>query len=82
MSQHFSRRHIFHLAGLAAGATLSARVTSAQEPQPQRAPQGARAGGAARRGGFGGANPEPFPGLATRSTVALIHGEDRRKKRL
>jgi uncharacterized protein (DUF362 family) len=80
MSQQMSRRSIFHLAGLAAGATLAARDASAQQPEGRGAsPQGARAGGARRGGGFGGANPEPFPGLATRSAVALIQGEDRRK---
>jgi len=76
MPRHASRRELFRLAGLAAGVTLSARDTTAQQPLPQQ-PQAGRGG---RGGGrFGGSHPDPFPGLATRSTVSLIHGEDRRK---
>ena len=76
MPRHASRREILRLAGLAAGVTLGARDTTAQQPPPQQ-PQAGRGG---RGGGrFGGSHPDPFPGLATRSTVSLIHGEDRRK---
>jgi uncharacterized protein (DUF362 family) len=55
---------------------LGSRYASAQQPQaPQPAPPGQRAGGNRSLAG----NPEPFPALQTRSTVALVHGEDRRK---
>src|SRR5512140_3896485 len=73
MSVVFSRRGLLQLAGAAAGAMLGSRYASAQQPQaPQPAPRprGIR--------GFGG-NPEPFPPLQTRSTVSLVHGDDRRK---
>ncbi len=73
MSSSFSRRGLFHLAGAAAGAMLGSRYASAQ--QPQAPPPAPRAGG--NRGLSG--NPEPFPSLQTRSTVSLVHGEDRRK---
>jgi uncharacterized protein (DUF362 family) len=73
MSSSLSRRGLFHLAGAAAGAMLGSRYASAQQPQaPNPAP---RAGGNRSLAG----NPEPFPALQTRSTVSLVHGEDRRK---
>jgi uncharacterized protein (DUF362 family) len=72
MSFVYSRRGLFHLAGAAAATMLGSRRASAQQAQPPNpAPN-------PRRRGFGG-NPEPFPALQTRSTVALVHGEDRRK---
>ena len=61
------------LAGAAAGAMLGSRYASAQQPQP---PKPAPKPGGNR--GLSG-NPEPFPALQTRSTVSLVHGEDRRK---
>jgi uncharacterized protein (DUF362 family) len=63
MSAHFSRRGLFHLAGLAAGATLSSRTATAQPPQAAARPSAAG----------------PAEGLAQRATVALAQGEDRRK---
>ncbi len=76
MSGYVSRRTIFHLAGLAASARLGARIASAQQP-PAEAPKPA----APKRGGnqMMTGHPDPFPGLATRSTVSLVKGEDRRK---
>jgi uncharacterized protein (DUF362 family) len=74
MSSSLSRRGLFHLAGAAAGAMLGSRYASAQQPQAPT-PAAPRAGGNRSLGG----NPEPFPGVQTRSTVALVHGEDRRK---
>jgi uncharacterized protein (DUF362 family) len=81
MSRPTSRREIFRLAGLAAGVTVNSRYASAQPPAEQAKPPQRGEGGAGRRGGgwFGGGHPEPFPGLAGRSAVSLIHGEDRRK---
>jgi uncharacterized protein (DUF362 family) len=72
MSGSFSRRNLFHLAGAAAGALMGSRYASAQqEPKPAPKP---RDGNRLMSG-----HPDPFPGLATRSTVSLVHGEDRRK---
>ncbi len=73
MFRSFSRRNLFRLAGAAAGTMLSSRYASGQEPQaPKPAPRPRGTGGLA-------GNPEPFPALQTRSAVALVHGEDRRK---
>jgi len=73
MSVAFSRRSLFHLAGAAAGAMLGSRLASAQPPQaPTPVPR------PGRNRGFGG-HPEPFPALQMRSTVSLVHGEDRRR---
>jgi uncharacterized protein (DUF362 family) len=70
----FSRRGLFHLAGAAATAMLGSRRASAGPPPhaPQAAPRPGR-----NRGPV--ANPELFPALRSRSTVSLVHGEDRRK---
>jgi len=70
MAKGFQRRTLFQLAGAAA---LSRKaIAAAQQAQPQRQmpPQ--------RRLGFG-AHTEDFPGLDRRSTVAIEHGDDRRK---
>jgi uncharacterized protein (DUF362 family) len=65
------RRNLFKLAG--AAALLRSRVVSAQQAQaPARPPAG-------RGGGGNAGNPEPFPGLERRSTVAIAQGDDRRK---
>src|ERR1019366_8313178 len=70
------RRSLFQLAG--AAALLRARVGSAQQAPtagqqpPARPPAG-------RGGGGNAGNPEPFPELERRSTVAITQGEDRRK---
>src|ERR1035441_8948609 len=74
---NFPRRSLFHLAG--AAALLRSRILSAQQP-PAPGQPGAPARPPAGRGGGGNAgNPEPFPGVERRSTVALTQGEDRRK---
>jgi len=65
MSGHFSRRNLFQVAGAAAGAMLGGRLATAQEQKPVRRPMGG--------------HPDPFPPLATRSTVSMIQGDDRRK---
>ncbi len=71
MSVTLSRRRLFHLAGAAAGAMLGGRYAWAQQPQePKPARRPVR--------GFGG-NPEPFPAVQARSTVSLVHGENRRR---
>lgn len=86
MSGPYSRRNLFQLAGVAAGAMLGNRGVLAQQTAPGGAPPAGQRGtggqappGAGGRGGRMGGNPEPFPAVATRSTVSLIHGEDRRK---
>jgi len=76
MSMQYSRRSLFQLAGLAASATLSARCSFAQQaPEAQPAPPAKPKISNQRIL----PHPDPFPGLATRSTVAVIQGEDRRK---
>ncbi len=75
MENGFPRRSLFQLAGMAA--LLRGRVASAEQP-PAQPPQGRPAGGRGGRGMITG-NPEPFPGLERKSTVALIQGDDRRK---
>lgn len=77
MSGSFSRRNLFELAGAAAGAMLTSRYASAQAPQGAKPAPAAAGRGGGNRGLSG--NPEPFPALQTRSTVSLVHGEDRRK---
>ncbi len=62
MSGHLSRRGLFHLAGLAAGATLSSRAATAQPAQTVAKPPATA----------------PAEGPAQRATVALAQGEDRR----
>jgi uncharacterized protein (DUF362 family) len=57
------RRSLFQLAG--AAALLRKSLTGQQVP--------------ARRPGQGGGHPEDFPGLDRRSTVAIEHGDDRRR---
>ena len=88
MSGPYSRRNLFQLAGIAAGAMAANRGALAQQTAPggappaagQRGPRGRGAAAAPGRGGrFGGGHPDPFPALATRSTVSLVKGEDRRK---
>lgn len=88
MSGPYSRRNLFHIAGVAAGAMLGNRGALAQQTAPggappagQRGPGGQMPPGMAGRSGgrIGGGHPDPFPPVATRSTVSLIKGEDRRK---
>jgi uncharacterized protein (DUF362 family) len=68
MADSLQRRVLFQLAGAAALSRQSAAA----------APQASAPSQPARRGMRGG-HPEPFPAIESRSTVALIHGEDRRK---
>jgi len=75
MSGSYSRRDLLHVAGAAAGAMLTSRYASAQQPQQEPPKPAPKPGG--NRGLSG--NPEPFPAVQARSTVSLVHGEDRRK---
>ena len=74
MSGSISRRNLFHLAGAAAGAMLGSRYASANQQQPPVAVPAPRDSNRLLTG-----HPDPFPALSTRSTVSLVHGEDRRK---
>jgi len=80
MTKGLPRRSLFQLAG--AAALLRSRIALAQQaPPPGGAPVPGRSG-AGRGRGMGmnnGANPEPFPELERRATVALTQGGDRRK---
>jgi uncharacterized protein (DUF362 family) len=69
MSRSYTRRSLFQLAGAAASAMVGSRIASAQKP---------KADSQAMRG-FLTTNPNPFPELKRRSTVAIIQGDDRRK---
>jgi uncharacterized protein (DUF362 family) len=78
------RRSLFQLAG--AAALLRSSIASAQQAPPagQQPPFPGRQGaGQGRqpmgRGGFNVGNPEPFPALDRRATVAITQGDDRRK---
>jgi uncharacterized protein (DUF362 family) len=63
-----------------AAALLRSSIAGAQQAQPPAQPT-TPPPGAPRRPGMMmmAGNQEPFPGLQQRSTVALAHGEDRRK---
>jgi uncharacterized protein (DUF362 family) len=74
MSMSYSRRNLFQLAGAAAATMIGGRLASAQQKTP---PSDAAARQAMR--GFMMTNPEPFPALQTRSAVAIVQGENRRK---
>lgn len=75
-----SRRNIFQLAGMAASAILSGRRANAQNQQMDlKKAQPNLQGEARQRPRMMPYNPEPFPAFEQRSTVGLIHGEDRRK---
>ena len=74
MSRSYSRRNIFQLAGAAAATMIGSRFAPAQQQKP---PSDAAMKEAMK--GFFAANPEPFPGLQTRSTVAIVQGDNRRK---
>ena len=80
MGKSFPRRSLFQLAG--AAALLRSRVLSAQQAPPPgqepAVPGQPRAGGRGR-GMMMGGNSEPFPELERRATVALTHGDGRRK---
>lgn len=67
MSDGYSRRSLFEIAGAAAACMLSSRITAAQQVRPPTPNQLQRP------------HPDPFPAVTTRSAVALTHGEDRRK---
>jgi len=75
MSRSYSRRNLFQLAGAAAATMLGSRIVPAQQQkQPLTDAQMKEA-----MKGFLQTNPEPFPALQTRSTVAIIQGDNRRK---
>jgi len=75
MSEFFSRRGLFHMAGLAAGSMLGSRYAwaSKQVPKPQL-PRPKGDTGRTPRG-----HPDPFPAVAAHSAVSLVHGDNRRK---
>jgi uncharacterized protein (DUF362 family) len=73
MAISVNRRSLFQLAG--AAALLRGRLVGAQQVQPPVPP--AVPPMPPRRNN--GSNPEPFPASSERSTVAITHGEDRRK---
>jgi uncharacterized protein (DUF362 family) len=75
MARSYSRRNLFQLAGAAAVTMVGSRIVPAQ--QPKQPASDAPMKEAMR--GFLQTNPEPFPALQTRSTVALIQGDNRRK---
>src|ERR1019366_2900368 len=81
MERSFPRRSLFQLAG--AAALLRSRVASAQQaPSPGQAPPAPGQPGAGGRGRgmmMMGGNPETFPEMERRATVALTQGDDRRK---
>jgi len=79
MGKGFPRRSLFQLAG--AAALLRSRIASAQQPPaaPGQPPAGGRGRGRGPAGWAYGGNPEPFPELDRRTTVALTQGDDRRK---
>lgn len=82
MSSPYSRRNLFHLAGVAAASMLGNRGALAQQTPQAAPPQGPPAAQTKPPGGgtrLGGGHPDPFPPLERRSTVALVRGEDRRK---
>jgi uncharacterized protein (DUF362 family) len=72
MANGVNRRSLFHLAG--AAALLRSRVAGAQQVQPPPQPPAPP-----RRPTNSGGNPEPFPVPDQRSTVAIAHGDERRK---
>jgi uncharacterized protein (DUF362 family) len=73
MFRSFSRRNLFQMAGVAAASMIGSRMASAQ--QPGQAPKF----NADFMRGFMSPPPEPFPALQTRSSVAIIKGDNRRK---
>jgi uncharacterized protein (DUF362 family) len=73
MSRSYSRRNLFRLAGVAAASMMGSRLAPAQ--QPAQAPKF----NMNFMRGFNAGNPEPFPALAKRSTVAIVSGDNRRK---
>ncbi len=75
MSGIFSRRSLFHMAGLAAGSMLGSRYAWASKQVPK--PQFPRPKGDTGRLPRG--HPDPFPAVAAHSAVALVHGDNRRK---
>ncbi len=75
MSRSYSRRNLFQFAGAAAATMVGSHIAAAQQPkQPLTDAQMKEAMKA-----FLQTNPEPFPALQTRSAVALIQGDNRRK---
>jgi uncharacterized protein (DUF362 family) len=73
MVRSYSRRNLFQLAGVAAATMIGSRMAPAQ--QPAKEPKF----NADLMKSFLAANPEPFPALGKRATVAIVSGENRRK---
>ena len=77
MPRSYSRRNLFRIAGAAAATMVGSRIApAAQQPQaePKMTPEMQEA-----MKGFLRVNPDPFPALQTRSTVAIVQGDNRRK---
>jgi uncharacterized protein (DUF362 family) len=78
MAVTFLRRNVFQLAG--AAALLRRGLAAAQQPPPPgQQPAPPQPAPPRRQFGMMGGVQEPFPEANERSTVAIIHGEDRRK---
>ncbi len=75
MSKPYSRRSLFQLAGAAAATMVGSRIAPAQQQKPPLTDAQMKEA----MKGFLQTNPEPFPPLETRSTVAIIQGDSRRK---
>jgi uncharacterized protein (DUF362 family) len=69
MSRPYSRRNLFQMAGAAAATMIGSRIAPAQQSKIDQE----------ARKGFLRANPDPFPALDKRSTVAIVQGDNRRK---
>jgi uncharacterized protein (DUF362 family) len=77
MSRSYSRRNLFQMAGAAAATMIGSRIVPAQQSAGQKPPSDAAVKDAMK--GFLQTNPTPFPALETRSRVAIVQGDDRRK---
>lgn len=80
MAEGLLRRKLFQLAGAAALLRTSVAGAAQQAPAGQPARPNPAGGNQQPRSRYGtGALTEPFPPVQRPTTVALIHGEDRRK---
>ena len=77
MSRSYSRRNLFQMAGAAAATMIGGRIALAQQLPAKTPPSDAAVKEAMR--GFMMTSPDPFPPLATRSRVAIVQGNNRRK---
>ncbi len=73
MPRFYTRRSLFQLAGAAAATMVGSCIAPAQQPKPDDKAMRQ----AARQ--FRLTHPDPFPPLQTRSTVAIVQGEERRR---